>query len=77
MIETLFGFAPPEKNKTDSKKESSAKESASQNIQLINPKKAQNLAILLRALNVTTEEFCDAIEEGEFQSLGIGGLICS
>ncbi|RVW94718.1 Formin-like protein 3 [Vitis vinifera] len=71
MIETLFGYAPPEKNKTV-RKESSAQDSSSQYIQLIDSKKSQNLAILLRALNVTTEEFCDAIQEGEFQSLGTG-----
>ncbi|XP_019072969.1 formin-like protein 5 isoform X1 [Vitis vinifera] len=62
MIETLFGYAPPEKNKTV-RKESSAQDSSSQYIQLIDSKKSQNLAILLRALNVTTEEFCDAIQE--------------
>ncbi|GJX16468.1 formin-like protein 5 [Tanacetum coccineum] len=33
-------------------------------IQIIEPKKAQNLAILLKALNVTTEEVSDAIMEG-------------
>lgn len=66
MIETLFGYAPTEKNKTGHKQESAAQDSLSQEIQLIDSKKSQNLAILLRALNVTTEEFCDAIQEGEF-----------
>ena len=32
---------------------------------LLDPKKAQNIAILLRALNVTKEEVCDALCEGE------------
>ncbi|KAF5942735.1 hypothetical protein HYC85_020377 [Camellia sinensis] len=64
MIETLFGYAPPEKNKNDPKKEASSKHPAMQYIQLIESKKAQNLSILLRALNVTTEEVCDALQEG-------------
>lgn len=32
---------------------------------VLDPKKAQNIAILLRALNVTKEEVCDALCEGE------------
>ncbi|XVE80281.1 hypothetical protein DITRI_Ditri14bG0127600 [Diplodiscus trichospermus] len=64
MIETLFGYAPVEKNKNDKKKGPSAQDSVPQYIQLLDPKKSQNLAILLRALNVTTEEVCDALREG-------------
>ncbi|KAE8702057.1 Formin-like protein 5 [Hibiscus syriacus] len=64
MIETLFGYAAIDKNKNDKKKETSTQESVPQYIQLLDPKKAQNLAILLRALNVTTEEVCDALREG-------------
>ncbi|KAL7218101.1 hypothetical protein ACSBR2_011387 [Camellia fascicularis] len=64
IIETLFGYAPPEKNKNDPKKEASSKHPAMQYIQLIESKKAQNLSILLRALNVTTKEVCDALQEG-------------
>ncbi|PSS06167.1 Formin-like protein [Actinidia chinensis var. chinensis] len=64
MIETLFGYAPPEKNKKESKKESSSQDPPTQYIQIIDSKKAQNLSILLRALNVTTEEVCDALQEG-------------
>ncbi|OMP04516.1 Actin-binding FH2/DRF autoregulatory [Corchorus olitorius] len=63
MIETLFGYSATEKNKNDKKKESSADQTP-QFIQLLDPKKSQNLAILLRALNVTTEEVCDALREG-------------
>ncbi|KAL6330519.1 hypothetical protein AAG906_040449 [Vitis piasezkii] len=62
MIESLFGYTNVEKNKNDSKKESASSEP--QYIQIINPKKAQNLSILLRALNVTTEEVYDALKEG-------------
>ena len=66
MIETLFGYAPPEKNKKESKKESSSQDPSTQYIQIIDSKKAQNLSILLRALNVTTEEVCDALQEGNY-----------
>ncbi|KAE8729787.1 Formin-like protein 5 [Hibiscus syriacus] len=64
MIETLFGYAAVDKNKNDKKKEAFTQESVPQYIQLLDHKKAQNLAILLRALNVTTEEVCDALREG-------------
>lgn len=40
-------------------------EPAIQYIQIIDRKKAQNLSILLRALNVTTEEVADALQEGD------------
>ncbi|KAA8526929.1 hypothetical protein F0562_008842 [Nyssa sinensis] len=64
MIETLFGYAPAEKNKNEAKKESSSQYPATQYIQIIDSKKAQNLSIHLRALNVTTEELFDALQEG-------------
>ncbi|ONI13074.1 hypothetical protein PRUPE_4G201000 [Prunus persica] len=64
MIETLFGYNAAEKNKNERKKESTFQDPSPHLIQIINPKKAQNLSILLRALNVTVEEVCDAIREG-------------
>ncbi|XP_022716970.1 formin-like protein 5 [Durio zibethinus] len=64
MIETLFGYAPVDKNKNNRKKEPSTQDPVPQYIQLLDHKKSQNLAILLRALNVTTEEVCDALREG-------------
>lgn len=66
MIETLFGYSAVDKNKKEPKKESSSQDQFPQIIQIIEPKKAQNLAILLRALNVTIEEVCDALHEGNF-----------
>lgn len=63
MMESLFGYGTVDKNKTDRKKESLSLETP-QYIQIIDTKKAQNLSILLRALNVTTEEVCDALQEG-------------
>ncbi|WMV39833.1 hypothetical protein MTR67_033218 [Solanum verrucosum] len=63
QIETLFGFASAEKKKNGSKKDSS-QDPSNLYIQIIDQKKAQNLSILLKALNVTTEEVCDALKEG-------------
>ncbi|KAL9236362.1 hypothetical protein vseg_011042 [Gypsophila vaccaria] len=65
MIESLFGYAAAE-NKNEKKKDPSSNDphAAPQFIQLIDQKKAQNLSILLRALNVTTEEVRDALLEG-------------
>ncbi|XP_042490150.1 formin-like protein 5 isoform X2 [Macadamia integrifolia] len=60
MIETLFGYNAA----NDKKKASSSADPSPQYIQIIDSKKAQNLAILLRALNVTTEEVRDALLEG-------------
>ncbi|KAF2285843.1 hypothetical protein GH714_008382 [Hevea brasiliensis] len=57
MIETLFGYAPTDRNRSDRKKESSSHDSAFHYIQILDTKKAQNLSILLRALNVTIEKF--------------------
>lgn len=65
MIESLFGYNAADKNKNERKKESSSQGPSTQLVQIINPKKAQNLSILLRALNVTIEEVCDAIREGD------------
>ncbi|RYR53886.1 hypothetical protein Ahy_A06g029130 isoform A [Arachis hypogaea] len=63
MMESFFGYnIAQEKSKPIIKKES--REQTPQYIQIIEPKKAQNLSILLRALNVTLEEVCDALLEG-------------
>lgn len=63
MIESLFGYAAANNNNKD-KKESSARKEQPQYIQIIDHKKAQNLSILLRALNVTIDEVRDALLEG-------------
>lgn len=62
MIETLFGYTPTGKNKLPTKKDSG--QESPKYIQIIDAKKAQNLSILLKALNVTTQEVRDALEEG-------------
>uniref|UniRef100_A0A7N0TFL2 Formin-like protein n=1 Tax=Kalanchoe fedtschenkoi TaxID=63787 RepID=A0A7N0TFL2_KALFE len=64
MMESLFGYVSSEKNKKDQRKESAAFDNSPQYIKIIDSKKAQNLSILLRALNLTTEEVCDALQEG-------------
>ncbi|XP_071907013.1 formin-like protein 3 isoform X1 [Coffea arabica] len=63
MMESLFGYVPAEKGKFEHKRNSSS-ESSVPYVQIIDPKKSQNLAILLKALNVTTEEVIDALKEG-------------
>ncbi|KAA8524561.1 hypothetical protein F0562_010984 [Nyssa sinensis] len=61
-IQTLFGCTPADKS--NRRKDSSSFEPSTHYIQIIDAKKSQNLAILLRALNVTTEGVCDAVKEG-------------
>ncbi|XP_043720164.1 formin-like protein 1 [Telopea speciosissima] len=41
-----------------------------QESRVLDPKKSQNIAILLRALNVTIEEVCEALWEGNADTLG-------
>ena len=62
-MEALFGYAAADQ-KTQKGKESTLADSSNQFIHIIDPKKAQNLAILLKALNVTSKEVCDALKEG-------------
>lgn len=63
MIESLFG-APAGNNKKETRTDASPQGPLTQYVQIIDPKKAHNLSILLKALNVTTEEVCDALQEG-------------
>lgn len=63
MIESLFGYTG-DKNKNDGRKRSMSSDSTDQIIQIIDRRKAQNLSIILRALNLTTEEVVDALREG-------------
>lgn len=66
MIETLFGYSAGKQKNGDEKKPA-AIDTSPQHIQILDPKKSQNLAILLRALNVTVEEVRDALIEGEMK----------
>ncbi|KAK4778541.1 hypothetical protein SAY86_006069 [Trapa natans] len=63
-IETLFGYALPDRGMKENKKDSTLQNSAIPFVQIIDSKKAQNLLILLRALNMTIEEVRDALLEG-------------
>lgn len=65
MIESLFGYQATEKTKDQDRKKGQAKEPQVHFLQIIDPKKAQNLSILLKALNVTTEEVSAALIEGK------------
>lgn len=71
MIESLFGYNNMDKNKIDRKRELASLDPSIQYVQIIDSKKAQNLSILLRALNVTTEEVIDALQEGLSPSLSL------
>jgi len=67
MMESLFGYTTQQndKNKGGKKKDPAFRDTP-QYIQIVDSKKAQNLSILLRALNVTLEEVRDALLEGFF-----------
>ncbi|CAM0149481.1 unnamed protein product [Urochloa decumbens] len=63
MIETLFGYNSTDKTGSDGKKDLSSKD-VPQFVRILDAKKAQNLAISLRALSVSPEEVCSAVKEG-------------
>lgn len=74
MMESLFGYTQQnDKLKGGHRKESSLRDTP-QYIQIIDSKKAQNLSILLRALNVTLEEVRDALLEGFFLLLQFSSI---
>lgn len=63
MIETLF-MANSSGNGKDGARRQLVGEASQENL-VLDPKKSQNIAILLRALNVTVDEVCEALVEGE------------
>ncbi|PWA45053.1 formin-like protein 1 [Artemisia annua] len=73
MIETLFIVKTPNSNNSNetsaTKRQILPSPTAPEN-RVLDPKKSQNIAILLRALNVTIEEVCDALLEGNADTLG-------
>ncbi|XP_070003836.1 formin-like protein 1 [Nicotiana sylvestris] len=69
MIETLFVVKNPALN-TSATARHPVVPSMSQENRVLDPKKSQNIAILLRALNVTTEEICEALLEGNAENIG-------
>ncbi|XVF37531.1 hypothetical protein REPUB_Repub20aG0016700 [Reevesia pubescens] len=69
MIETLFMV----NNSNLATKDNGRRQilpSVNQENRVLDPKKSQNIAILLRALNVTIEEVCEALMEGNSDTLG-------
>ncbi|KAL6582346.1 hypothetical protein OROMI_006360 [Orobanche minor] len=64
MIETLFTV-----NTKDGVRRHIMPDMNQENL-VLDPKKSQNIAILLRALNVTVHEVCDALIEGNADALG-------
>jgi hypothetical protein len=78
MIETLFmNNSTPAVPPRDAGKKAPVPHFR-QEERVLDPKKAQNIAILLRALNVTREEVSDALLDGEWYyvaSSTIGTLI--
>ncbi|KAH7576802.1 hypothetical protein JRO89_XS01G0152600 [Xanthoceras sorbifolium] len=64
MMESLFGYAPVDKNKNERSKESSAIDTSVHYVHIVDNRKAQNISIVLRALNLTQEEIIDALQEG-------------
>lgn len=69
MIETLFVVKPPNASKSSEKLTVNRPifpSSVNQESQVLDPKKSQNISIALRAFNVTIEEVCDALLEGDF-----------
>ncbi|GLT78993.1 hypothetical protein SLA2020_505070 [Shorea laevis] len=61
MIESLFGYNIQNSTKND---ESQSK-TPSPSKQLLEPKRLQNITILLKALNATAEKVCDALMQGD------------
>ncbi|KAL1535401.1 formin-like protein 1 [Salvia divinorum] len=68
MIETLF-MANSNGNGKDGVRRQLIAEASQENL-VLDPKKSQNIAILLRALNVTVDEVCEALVEGNADALG-------
>ncbi|CAL5192852.1 unnamed protein product [Lathyrus oleraceus] len=69
MIETLFVVKPSNQNPKDATPRS-VLPLPNQEDRVLDPKKSQNIAILLKALNVTIEEVCEALLDGGNDTLG-------
>ncbi|RRT80270.1 hypothetical protein BHE74_00032719 [Ensete ventricosum] len=63
MIETLFGYNAAGKTRVEIKKQTATGDPPIQYIQLLDPKKSQNLAISLKALSVKKQEVHEALME--------------
>lgn len=63
MIESLFGYNAQSSAKTE---EAKAK-SSSPGKHVLDNKRLQNITILLKALNATSEQVCEALMEGTLE----------
>ncbi|XP_065860807.1 formin-like protein 2 [Euphorbia lathyris] len=70
MIETLFMVNNSNSNVKDNNGRRQTLAFQNQENRVLDPKKSQNIAILLRALNVTIDEVCEALLEGNLDALG-------
>ncbi|KAI3992163.1 hypothetical protein MKX01_015054 [Papaver californicum] len=69
MIETLFGCNQTNRVQKDTTKKSVLPPAEAEH-RVLDPKKSQNIAILLRALNVTRDEVSEALLDGNPKGLG-------
>ncbi|KAL2330126.1 hypothetical protein Fmac_017707 [Flemingia macrophylla] len=69
MIETLFIVNTPNPKPKDAAA-NSVFHPLNQEERVLDPKKSQNISILLKALNVTIEEVCEALLQGSTDTLG-------
>lgn len=69
MIETLFVVNTPNPTPKEAIRRPLLPTPGQEN-RVLDPKKSQNIAILLRALNVTVDEVCEALVEGNADNLG-------
>ena len=65
MIETLFRANDPTSRTKESVTTDVVHSKSHQESQFLDPRKSHNIAILLRALNVTADEVCEALVEGD------------
>ncbi|XP_047316192.1 formin-like protein 2 [Impatiens glandulifera] len=70
MIETLFMVNGSNFPSKDGIKRQILLPQANQENRVLDPKKSQNISILLRALNVTIDEVCEALLEGSNDTMG-------
>ncbi|KAF1875074.1 hypothetical protein Lal_00007690 [Lupinus albus] len=81
MIETLFMVNNSKENPSLAVRDNARRQTVHfsplpPENRVLDPKKSQNIAILLRALNVTIDEVCEALREGQYDTLGTELLEC-
>ncbi|KAL8549143.1 hypothetical protein ACS0TY_008124 [Phlomoides rotata] len=70
MIEELFVVKAPKPSSNETRWQVLPSPGQDNGDRVLDPKKAQNIAIQLRALNVTVEEVCEGLLEGNTDALG-------